>query len=51
MNQEAVFKALEIMGKGMTGIFAALSILYLFMVGLTKAFPLKEEPQSDHLQD
>jgi len=43
MNYEAVFKAIEIMGKGMLGIFAALSILYLFMVLLTKAFPVKEE--------
>lgn len=35
--------ALEVMAKGMAGIFIALSILYGFVIGLIKIFP--EDPK------
>ncbi len=44
MNPE-VWQALSIMGRGMLGIFAALSILYFFIRLLTRLFPYKEEKQ------
>ena len=42
-TREDIINALFIMGKGMLGIFIALSIIYLFTVLLTKLFPPKEE--------
>lgn len=42
-SKEEIINALFIMGKGMLGIFVALSIIYLFTISLTKLFPPKEE--------
>lgn len=38
-----IAQALEVMGKGMLGIFTALAIVYLFTILLIKIFP--EKPQ------
>lgn len=43
MNNPEVLQALSIMARGMMGIFIALSILYGFIVILTKSFPHKED--------
>ncbi|MBM7613758.1 OadG-related small transporter subunit [Alkaliphilus hydrothermalis] len=42
MNMEEVYISLKVMGAGMTGIFATLSILYVFIILLVKTFPLKK---------
>jgi hypothetical protein len=46
MNPDAI-RALEIMGRGMAGIFIALSIIYVYTLGLTKFFPEKKEQKAD----
>lgn len=38
---EKIITALEIMGKGMLGIFLSLSIIFLFVTLLIKLFPEK----------
>lgn len=43
MNWELIYDALEVMGKGMLGIFIALTIVYGFVLALTKFCPVKEE--------
>lgn len=47
MNMEDVFKSLQIMGAGMAGIFATLSIIYGFIVLLVKSFPIKKETSEE----
>lgn len=47
MKNELILQALEIMGKGMAGIFIALTIIYLFIVTLTKLFPEKKESKEE----
>ena len=42
-KQELIMQALGIMGQGMLGIFIALSIIYIFIVVLTKALPRKSK--------
>ena len=42
---EHVPKTLEMMGKGMLGIFVALFVIYLAVIVLKKLFPPKEEEQ------
>jgi len=39
---EEVYMSLKVMGAGMAGIFATLSILYVFIVLLVKTFPMKK---------
>lgn len=39
---EASLQALEIMVRGMAGIFIALSVIYIYTVVLTKLFPEKK---------
>lgn len=43
-----ILVALEVMGKGMLGIFLALGIVYLFTLLLTKLFPEKKKPADDN---
>ena len=43
MNTENVKAALEVMGKGMLGIFIALAIVYLSVLLLNKLFPEKKK--------
>ena len=38
-------QALEMMGKGMLGIFVALFVIYLAVIALKKLFPPKEDEQ------
>ncbi len=40
---EKILVALQIMGKGMLGIFIALAIIYLFTILLNKLFPEKKK--------
>lgn len=42
MNADLV-QALQVMGKGMLGIFIALAVVYTLIVVLVKVFPVKEE--------
>lgn len=44
---DKIIVALEVMGKGMLGIFIALTIVYLFTIALTKLFPVKKEETKD----
>lgn len=41
-NMENFYKALEIMGFGMIGIFAVLGMIYISVIMLIKLFPEKE---------
>lgn len=50
MNPDLI-QALEVMGKGMFGIFAALSIVYFFILILVKVFPVKEDKTETPNQD
>ena len=43
MNTENVMAGLEVMGKGMLGIFIALAIVYLSVLLLNKLFPEKKK--------
>jgi hypothetical protein len=43
MNTENVMAGLEVMGKGMLGIFIALAIIYLAVLLLNKLFPEKKK--------
>ncbi|MBM7613756.1 hypothetical protein [Alkaliphilus hydrothermalis] len=45
MNMNHVYIALRVMGAGMTGIFVTLSILYGFIIFLTKIYPMKANKQ------
>jgi hypothetical protein len=38
-----VFNALEIMAKGMSGIFISLSLIYILVILLMKLFPAKRD--------
>ena len=53
MNTENVKAALEVMGKGMLGIFIALAIVYLSVLLLNKLFPekKKDSPETDSESD
>lgn len=42
-------QALEIMARGMAGIFIALSVVYVYTVALTKFFPEKKEKKSEDI--
>lgn len=44
-----ITQALEVMGKGMLGIFTALAIVYLFTIALIKIFP--EKVQKEETED
>lgn len=46
MNDQIIM-ALEVMGKGMIGIFIALSIVYFFVLALVKFFPVKKQVNED----
>lgn len=50
---EKIITALEIMGKGMLGIFIALTLVYLFVLLLNKLFPEKKKEilESDETED
>lgn len=39
---DKIIAALEIMGKGMLGIFISLSVIFLFVILLIKIFPEKK---------
>jgi len=43
MDMVDFIEALKVMGKGMLGIFIALTIVYLFVLLLTKVFPADKE--------
>lgn len=43
MDMVDFIEALKVMGKGMLGIFIALTVVYLFVLLLTKAFPADKE--------
>ena len=44
---DKILVALQIMGKGMMGIFIALAIIYLFTILLNKLFPEKKKEISE----
>lgn len=44
---DKIIVALQIMGKGMLGIFIALAIIYLFTILLNKLFPEKKKEISE----
>lgn len=46
MNEE-ILVALEIMGKGMAGIFIALTVVYIFVLLLVKTFPVKKQVENN----
>ncbi len=43
LDMADLIEALKVMGKGMLGIFIALTVVYLFVLLLTKAFPADKE--------
>ena len=43
INMADLTEALKVMGKGMLGIFIALTVVYLFVLLLTKVFPADKE--------
>jgi hypothetical protein len=47
MMSDNIMNAIEILGKGMFGIFAALSIIYFAIIGLVKMFPSKPDEKTE----
>jgi len=48
---DKIIVALQIMGKGMLGIFIALAIIYLFTILLNKLFPEKKKEALSEEED
>lgn len=47
-TQENLFSSLIVMAKGMLGIFIALTVIYLFVLLLTKLFPKDRQSKEEN---
>jgi len=45
MDLTNFYKSLEVMGQGMAGILIFMSLFYILIIGLEKAFPVEKKEQ------